>query len=1000
MLKLKNIRKVYDAGDGSVVALQGVTIRFRKSEFVSILGQSGCGKTTLLNIIGGLDQYTAGDLVINGKSTRFFNDKDWDTYRNHSVGFVFQSYNLIPHQSVLSNVELALTISGVSRRERRRRAIAALERVGLKDQIHKKPNQMSGGQMQRVAIARAIVNDPEILLADEPTGALDTATSVQIMDLLREIAKDRLVIMVTHNPDIAREYSTRIIRLRDGSIISDSNPYSGEKRLDGESIEAYRERVADGYRHASEAKNKKKKASMSFFTALSLSFKNLMTKKTRTLLTAFAGSIGIIGIALILSVSTGVQTYIDKVQEDTLSSYPITINKENADLSGLVTTLMGVGESETVRDLDKVYENSVVFEMMNSIASIDVEENNLAAFKKFLDTNEEIRSYISAIQYSYGDGITVYTKDENGEIYRAELSALMELTSSMPGMGMLGGGSASGSNMMFDSFGVWEELLGGENGELVNGLLREQYDVIYGDWPKNYNEIVLVVNENNEISDMALYALGLKSADDFKNALKQFATGKESDISEKSWTYEEICAHTYKMILNADLYQPDGKGGYVDISATPQGMEYLYSNEDLSTELKVVGIIRKNPDAVAGMLSGSIAYTAELTQYMIRETADSAIVKAQLADPNVDVITGLPFAPAELPELTDEEKETAVRAYFETLSPKEKAEVFTLIASTPTQAYIDMAVQQALSSTPRPQLIEMLIAAYLKEMGGGDADQIRAYINGLSDEELDKMLASALAPMIVERYKAEQEVLLKKIPDEQKAEMLDSALTAEQYILFYDSDAMPSAYSDSTYEENLELLYYIDGESPTKINIFATAFEYKDKIAECIERYNKAVDEDDQISYTDYVALLMSSISTVIDAISYVLIAFVAISLVVSSIMIAIITYISVLERTKEIGVLRAIGASKGDVSRVFNAETLIEGFVSGALGIGVTLLLIIPINIIIQTLSGITALAAVLPWEAAGILVLISMVLTLVAGLIPSVIASRKDPVVALRSE
>ena len=1000
MLKLKNIRKVYDAGDGSVVALQGVTLRFRKSEFVSILGQSGCGKTTLLNIIGGLDQYTAGDLVINGKSTRFFNDRDWDTYRNHSVGFVFQSYNLIPHQSVLANVELALTISGVSRGERRRRAIAALERVGLKDQIHKKPNQMSGGQMQRVAIARAIVNDPEILLADEPTGALDTATSVQIMDLLREIAKDRLVIMVTHNPDIAKEYSTRIIRLRDGSIISDSNPYAGEKRLQGESIEAYRERKAKEYRRASDERKGKKKASMSFFTALSLSFKNLMTKKARTLLTAFAGSIGIIGIALILSVSTGVQNYIDKVQEDTLSSYPITINKENADLSGLVTTLMGANKTDVVRDLDKVYESSVIFEMMNSITSIEIEENNLAAFKKFLDTNEEIRSYISAVQYSYGDGITVYTKDENGEIYRSELAALMEMASSMPGMGAISGGSDASSGMMFDSFGVWEELLRGDDGELVNGLLHEQYDVIYGEWPKNYNEIVLIVNENNEISDMALYALGLKSADDFENALKQFAMGKETELSEKSWTYEEICAHTYKMILNADLYQPDGKGGYVDISTTPQGLEYLYSNSELSTELKVVGIIRKNPDAVAGMLSSSIGYTAELTQYMIRETADSAIVKAQLANPDVDVMTGLPFAPADMPEPSATEKEAAVRAYFETLSVREKAEAFTLIASTPTQEYIDFAVQNFLASTPRPQLIEMLIAAYLEEMGGGDAEQIRAYINGLSDEELDEMLATALAPMVVERYKAEQEAVLRQMPDEQKAAMLDMGLKTEQYGIFYDSDAMPSLYSDSTYEKNLDLLYYIDGNSPTKISIFATEFEFKDKISECIERYNKSVAEEDQISYTDYVALLMSSISTVIDAISYVLIAFVAISLVVSSIMIAIITYISVLERTKEIGVLRAIGASKGDVSRVFNAETLIEGFVSGALGIGVTLLLIIPINFIIQTLSGISSLAAVLPWEAAGVLILVSMALTLFAGLIPSKLAARKDPVVALRSE
>ncbi len=989
MLKLKNIRKVYMAGDEKVEALKGVTIRFRKNEFVSILGQSGCGKTTLLNIIGGLDQYTSGDLVINGRSTKLYRDRDWDTYRNHSVGFVFQSYNLIPHQSVLSNVELALTISGVSRRERRRRAAEALKKVGLGNQLHKKPNQMSGGQMQRVAIARALVNDPEILLADEPTGALDSATSIQIMNLLREIARDRLVIMVTHNPELARQYSTRIVRLLDGNIISDSNPYLGEKPRPGETREEfYRRRRME----RAERERGKKRASMSFFTALSLSLRNLMTKKMRTFLTSFAGSIGIIGIALILSVSSGVQNYINAVQRDTLSSYPIEIDDVSVDIQGMMQDLMhtGNGDGDKTHDRDKVYENAVMYQLSKAFSQSNATVNNLTRFKQFLETDEEIRSHISAVHYVYGADMTIYTKDPDGKIIRADISSFIGDTES---------GSAAGSqnNMMmsFAKLGVLEEMLPGEGDALIHDLLKEQYDVVYGHWPEAYNEVVLVVDENNEISDLSLYALGLKSSDDFYESLRN----EQNETT--SFTYEEICAHGYKLLLKADHYRKNADGTYTDVTKTPDGkdsadgLEVIYANAGI--DIRVSAIIRPKKDTVSTILSGAIGYTSALTDYLTEETLKRDIVKEQLADPTRDVITGKSFK-------TDvhSEKVAIAKTYLAGLTDAEKAALYRMMACVPSEEYLAQAKERYFAENTREQITASLTAIYAAQLGMSEA-QIRAYVDSMSDENFYELASKLVEQQIAAQYAASMSATVAGWPDSlcvkyfnEKAE----TFTDKDYENIYDT-YMTDTYAEASYEDNLEKIGYVNLDTPTSIKIFSRTFEDKDAIADSIARYNKTVEsKEDEITYTDYVALLMSSISTIVNAISYVLIAFVAISLVVSSIMIGIITYISVLERTKEIGILRAIGASKRDISRVFNAETLIVGFAAGVIGIGFSLLLLLPINLIIHHLTGISTLSASLPVLGGVILVGISMLLTLVAGLIPSGLAARKDPVIALRSE
>lgn len=973
MLELKNIVKDYETGGATVRALKGISISFRESEFVAVLGQSGCGKTTLLNIIGGLDRYTSGDLVINGKSTREFTDRDWDTYRNHSIGFVFQSYNLIPHQTVLSNVELALTLSGVSPAERHKRAVAVLERVGLGDQLHKKPNQMSGGQMQRVAIARALVNDPDILLADEPTGALDSETSVQIMDLLQEISHDKLIIMVTHNPELAERYATRTVRLLDGEIIDDSAPC----------MEATPPKQEEALA----------KPSMSFKTALSLSLNNLMTKKARTFLTAFAGSIGIIGIALILSLSNGIQHYIDDVQEDTLSSYPLTIQAEAVDLSTMVGAITGAHDSamERTHELDKVYSNQIMYDLLNNLTSMDTEVNNLTAFKAYLENpNNGLDEYISTIQYGYDMGFAVYTRDEDGNIVKADVTELLEGVMSS----MYGGDYSSYFSSMggfYSSFNVWQEMLAGKDGGLINDTVKSQYDVVYGAWPENYDEVVLVVDKNNEISDLTLYALGLKSQKDMAQVMMSSLNREQVDAEQESWSYEDLCGRTFKVILPSEHYEYDSASGtYTDLTETASGMEYLYNSSDVGIPLKIVGIIRPNGDAVSTSMQGAIGYTAALTSYAIDHAAQQDIIAQQLNNPDVDVFTGESFPAQSDAEGAD--KIAAAKAYLSGLSGDALASVLADALATPSDAYLEQMVEAAMADINR-DTIKQMVASAGSDM---DTEQVNSMIDSMDDAALMNYASVKVRESIEAEYKAQMKQLYAFLSAE---ELSTYTMLDEQYEYIYDT-YLTSDTVVASYDINLKKLGYVQKDSPSTINIYATAFADKDKIAEGIENYNNNVSKEDQISYTDYVALLMSSITTIINAISYVLIAFVAISLVVSSIMIGIITYISVLERTKEIGILRSIGASKQDISRVFNAETLIEGFAAGAIGILIALLLLIPINLIVHHLTGISNLNAILPWLGGVILVLISMALTFIAGLIPSGLAAKKDPVVALRTE
>ena len=1006
MLKLSNITKRYTLGGSTIDALRGVDLEFRENEFVSILGPSGCGKTTTLNIIGGLDRYTSGDLIINGRSTKDYKDADWDAYRNHSIGFVFQSYNLIPHQTVLANVELALTLAGVSKAERRRRAVEALERVGLGDQLGKVPSQMSGGQMQRVAIARALINDPDILLADEPTGALDSETSVQVMELLKEVAQDRLVIMVTHNPELAQQYSTRIVTLKDGKVTGDSNPYRQEEQapvLTGKQARAA------------------KKPSMSFLTALSLSLTNLRTKMGRTVLTAFAGSIGIIGIALILALSTGINTYINKVQEDTLSSYPITIQAESTDMTALMASLMGARHSEgggggSNPDPDRVYASTVMYDMMDSMLNAETQTNNLEAFKEYLDNGGGGIKDMAAVHYSYDFGFDIYTQDENGDILKSDVMALMQDAMSA----MYGGDYSSYFDQMgsmYSAMEVWEELLPGEDGELVSPQEKNQYELLYGGWPQSHDEVILFVDGSNEISDLMLYALGLMPHADMEEAMVSMSKGETVDVGEMSWSYEELCALDFKLILPAEYYQHDpATDTYTDMSQTQAGMDFLYNSEDVGIRLKVAGIARP-VDGGHGMLSGGIGYTSALTRFAIETTGDTEILKAQLDDPDTDVIVNLPFPKEDDAEPADEEKAEAVREHLSGLTASEKAAAYVDVMGQPSQEYVDTVVDQQMDGMTRQAIEDMIVEQYAGEMGV-DGDTVRGYISDMSDEELFGKVEEAIAQQVREQYAAGVEQQLAALPQETLAGMLDyamdpnhefaaglamgtpSPLTMEQFVYLYDH-YMPPTRSSSTYEDNLKRLGYTRLESPSAISIYATTFAQKDQIADLIQDYNDGVSsEDDEITYTDYVALLMSSITGIISGISYLLIAFVSISLVVSSIMIGIITNISVLERTKEIGILRAVGASKRDVSRVFNAETLIVGLAAGLLGILVSVAATFPINALIHDLTGLTDLTAVLPPAAGAILVAISVVLTVFAGLIPSRGAAKKDPVEALRSE
>lgn len=999
MLELKNIYKDYPAGSGTVHALKGVDLQFRQSEFVSILGPSGCGKTTLLNIIGGLDQYTQGDLVINGRSTKDFKDRDWDGYRNHSVGFVFQSYNLILHQTVLQNVEIALTLSGVNRKVRRKKAIEALEAVGLGDQLRKRPSQMSGGQMQRVAIARALVNDPDIILADEPTGALDSETSVQVMDILREIAKDRLVVMVTHNPDLAREYSTRTIRMLDGKLLSDTHPLTDE--------EVTANRKADKEKQATA--KKKKKPSMKWGTACSLSMKNLIAKGGRTALTSFAGSIGIIGIALIYAVSQGMTTYINTVQEDTLSSYPLTIEASTVDLGSLMSAFMESATSTESHENDKVYSKGMLYDLVNALSSMETTENDLAAFKTYLeaeleDKEGQLYQAVNGISYSYDLDLTVYTKNVDGEIIQSDAQKLMQkLMSEHMGTDISEMVNSAENNpmssMMMSSspgFTVWQEMLCGEDGKPINEVLYSQYDLIHGDWPAAYDEIVLVVDENNELADITLYALGLTSGDDIQALMDAAANGTTVESKDQSWTYQEICDMEFRVVLPSDCYTYDENTGiYMDMRETDAGMRYLY---DKGIALKVTGIIRPNEEAVSAMLSGSIGYTADLTEHVIRQAKKSDVVKAQLADSNTDVLTGLPFK-SEEGVMTDSQKETDFRDYIAGLDEEALADAYITIKSIPDQATLDAMVAQAMEGQTTETMRATLAQGLASQMGM-DEKRVAEYVEGMDDKELLELFAEMVTQRVTMQYAAQVEAQLAAMSDRELAYALGMAMdsyTTEQCAVYYDAVL---EFSQSTYEDNLVVLGCLDMGDPAAINIYASTFENKDIIEAAIEKYNEGKEEAYQINYTDYVGLMMSSITTIINAITYVLISFVAISLVVSSIMIGVITLISVQERTKEIGILRAIGASKRNVSSMFNAETMMIGAFSGGIGVGVTYLLCIPINAIINYLTGIPNLDAYLPWQTAAVLVAISIFLSVFAGFIPSRSAAKKDPVVALRTE
>ena len=934
MLQLKNIVKTYVTGDLEQKALKGVSISFRENEFVSILGQSGSGKTTMLNIIGGLDRYTSGDLIINGVSTKKYKDADWDFYRNNSIGFVFQSYNLIPHQTVLANVEMALTLAGVSKRERRQRAVSVLKKVGLGDHIHKKPNQMSGGQMQRVAIARALINNPDILLADEPTGALDSETSVQIMELLKEIAKDKLVIMVTHNPELAQQYSTRIVKLLDGRIVDDSNPCTESETP----VEP----------------QKRKKISMSFFTALSLSFNNLRTKKGRTLLTSFAGSIGIIGIALILALSTGMNTYISDVQKETMSSYPLTISDETIDVSSVMGRRSEIINERRDPDSDKSEERSGVYADYRDLETLEtmtssIVENNLTEFKKYLDDpDSEIQQYLgeNGVIYTYDVNFNVYSYDTNGTLINSDADT-EDITSSgvtsengnsngRNRMGMMSAMLGGNSDSSAENF---SELMVGANGSVVSQVITDSYDVLYGSWPEKYDEVILVLDENNGISAETLYQLGLITSEQYESAAEKIADGEEAD--EISFDYTEICDHTFYLVPACDQYIENEDGTFTNLEDSVFNEEQLLKN---AVELKITGIIRPVEGAENADISTAVAYTSMLTDYVIKYTDESAIITAQESSPEINVLNGMEF---EVPD--DSRKIEDAKTYISAMGVSDKASLYQMMMYYSSQ------------NTQTPANSEQSVSAGVGQAG-----------NNAESMNMDENTMAAAMDQWLEND-----------PDE------------EILISFYDE-----YISGSTYEENMKNFGKVSYDAPSSISIYADSFEDKDAITECIANYNETADEDNQITYTDYVALLTSSITTIINGISYVLIAFVAISLVVSCIMIGIITHIFVMERTKEIGILRALGASKRNISQVFNAETFIIGCCAGFLGIGVSLVLLIPINSIIEKISGITGLTAQLPVASSLILIMISILITLIGGLLPAKKAAKKDPVIALRSE
>ena len=1043
LLGLKGITKTYLAGDSQVQALKGIDIMFRQNEFVAVLGPSGCGKTTLLNIVGGLDRYTEGDLTISGRSTKEYKDKDWDHYRNHTIGFVFQTYNLIPHQTVLANVELALTLSGISKTERRARAKKMLERVGLGDQLSKRPNQMSGGQMQRVAIARALINDPEILLADEPTGALDTETSVQIMDLLKEIAKDRLVIMVTHNPDLAEQYATRIIRLLDGKVQDDSDPFDGTeepkkaaadakksgKKKSGKAAEKSEETDAKPEETKAAAaepakKEKKKRVSMSLWTAFTLSLNNLLTKKARTILTAFAGSIGIIGISLILSLSDGFQTFINDTQENTLSSYPLTIMSRSVDFSSLIENVTGQAEHKDTHALDKVYSTGQHAEMLNAMIS-EVKQNDMKGFKQYIEEHEsELGDY--SIAYDYNIQPQVFKADTSEDVTAVNPNPLIDAYYQMLGydMNTMSSSYSQIMSMSTDGMDVWTLIYGDTE------LLDAQYDFVAGHWPENMNEVVLVVDEYNEIPGMTLYGLGLRDPDEISEMAAKIMAGEPIEAESQSFTYDELMNMQFRVILNTDYYAYDETDKCWKDRTRDD--EYMAGKVEDGIPVHISGIVRKKPGSVAGaLMTGTVCYTQELVDTLLERNADSKIVKEQQADEKTDVFTGYEF------EDKDEVTIDDVYAYIDNMSEQEFAQLQAMFsrfygnsfdgkdiaealaamsddelvaAVAPTmlegvtiddakafaateqgQGAIMMALAQSTGADPNPAMLQGLTDDQLLEIYKGimqsqlTADAIRENINNMNDEQLDALAQSFNPAKDIESIKKAMETM-----------------DQEQLLSIFKQQILAQS-TNNTYEGNLQKLGLRDADSPEMISIYSASFEAKEKFEDFIARYNDSVrenpDDDDAIEYTDYIGLLLTGVTKIINMVSYVLIGFVSISLVVSSIMIGIITYISVLERTKEIGILRSIGASKRDISHVFNAETFIVGLIAGVLGVLITMLLDIPVNMIIEKASGVPDIAFLRPVYAL-ILIAISVLLTLIAGIIPSRLAAKKDPVIALRTE
>lgn len=1042
MLELKQIVKTYVSGDNEVTALNGVSLQFRKNEFVSILGASGCGKTTMLNIIGGLDRYTSGDLVINGISTKEFKDGDWDTYRNHSIGFVFQSYNLIPHQTVLSNVELALTLSGVSKAERRARATEALRKVGLADQLNKKPSQMSGGQMQRVAIARALVNNPDILLADEPTGALDTQTSVQIMDLLKEVAKDKLVIMVTHNPELAQTYSTRIVRLRDGELIDDSNPISEEeyRTLCEEQDALLRQRAIADKKAKKAEKQAKKKKSMSFATALSLSMNNLLTKKGRTILTSFAGSIGIIGIALILAISNGIQGYIDQVQEDTLSTYPLSIQKSTTDYSAMLAAMTEVSDAENIEiDPNKIYVDDSMGNMLSAMSA--TVENDLESFKAYIDEHyDELKDSVSDIQYTYDFELQVFTSDGKTQVSPTTIFENM-------------GDMFSGFGNMMDSMGGMSIM-----SEMINNqdLLDQQYELVGegSHWPEEANEVVLVIGENNRISKMTLYMLGVLDQSELADEMNSLMSGGEYESSHmNTYDLDDFLGMEFYLLNTSEFYEKTGDGQTYTVEGDDTKYPLWYDvrevgfdQEAFVTEngckLVISGIVRPKEGVSATSISGAIGYTKALTDLILQMNTESEIINQQKATPNHNVLTGASFertvyTKENIQQLIDRVGTTNMSQFYSIMTAQilnnpeymgmfniteNSMAVFLTTMDNAQQAeYIARMLAIAKEKDPTGEQLAGVFAGLSYAPDGlknvtFTADNVISLLPLMSDTQIMMLVGMPASEQILMPMFGLQDICgaeaMTQIYADMNANMknwkindksLKMLLMQMNDEVFADFEAM--LYNmvpdkDATFESNLKLLGDAEAAKPASINFYAKDFESKEKIEAFIQAYNDGVAEEDQIQYTDLVGALMSGISTIIDVISYVLIAFVSISLVVSSIMIGIITYISVLERTKEIGILRSIGASKRDISRVFNAETLIVGFAAGLMGILVTVLLCLPINAIIRALTGIASLTASVPLVAAVVLVFISMLLTFIAGLIPSGLASKKDPVEALRSE